>query len=145
MLLDEAPVLARRINLPTLFATARATRTGIVPAAQNVTQFGNDTDRSTIFDACDTMMILPGSSDASVKMFQSRLGRREMQRLSVTREFGRGHGSVSMSGETVEVLGSRELMQPPFGQYPAFVHSRSDGVGAIALDLDRFTVNALDR
>lgn len=145
MLLDEAPVLARRINLAALLATSRATRTGLVLAAQNVTQFGDEAERSNIFDACDTMMILPGASDASVTMFQSRLGQREVRRQAVTREFGKRHGSVSMSGESVPVLGGREIMQPPFGQFPAFVHSRSDGLGAVALELDRFTVNACER
>ncbi len=144
MLLDEAPVLARRINLPSLLATARATRAGVVLAAQNVTQFGNETERSNVFDACDTMMILPGASDASVTMFQSRLGRREIRRQAVSRELGKSRGSVSVSSETAEVLSSREIMQPPFGRFPALLHARSDGVGAIAVELDRLTVNACD-
>jgi type IV secretory pathway TraG/TraD family ATPase VirD4 len=145
ILLDEAPVLARRINLPSLLATARATRTGVVIAAQNVTQFGDEDERSNIFDACDTMMILPGASDASVSLFQSRLGRREIRRQSMTRDFGKRRGSVNFSGENVEVLGGREIMQPPFGRFPALVHSRSDGIGAVAVELDRLTVNACDR
>jgi type IV secretory pathway TraG/TraD family ATPase VirD4 len=145
MLLDEAPVLARRINLPSLLATSRAARTGVVVAAQNVTQFGPEDEQSAIFDACDTMMILPGASRASVAMFQSRLGQREIRRQSVSREFGLGHGSVTVSGEAAEVLGSREIMQPPFGAYPAFVHSRSDGIGPVILELDRMTVNAWDQ
>jgi type IV secretory pathway TraG/TraD family ATPase VirD4 len=145
MLLDEAPVLARRINLSSLLATARATRTGVVIAAQNVTQFGDEAERSNVFDACDTMMILPGASDASVTLFQSRLGRREIRRQSVNREFGKRRGSVNVSGESAEVLGSREIMQPPFGRFPALLHSRSDGIGAVAVELDRLTVNACDR
>jgi type IV secretory pathway TraG/TraD family ATPase VirD4 len=144
MLLDEAPVLSRRINLPTLLATTRATRTGVVIAAQNVTQFGDQAERSNVLDACDTMMILPGASDPSVTLFQSRLGRRDVRRQSVTREFGQGRGSVSVSGESADVLGSREIMQPPFGRFPAFVHSRSDGIGAVAVELDRLTVSAFD-
>src|SRR5450756_246790 len=144
MLLDEAPILARRINLAALLATTRATRTGVVVAAQNVTQFGDEGDQSTVFDACDTMMILPGASKASITMFQSRLGSRQIRRQSLNREFGKGRGSVSFSGETVDVLGSREIMDPPFGRFPAFVHSRTDGVGAIAVELDRRTVNSWD-
>lgn len=145
ILLDEAPVVARRINLASLLATTRATRTGVVIAAQNVTQFGDETERSSIFDACDTMMILPGASQASVKLFQSRLGHREVRRQSMTRELGKRRGSVNFSGESVEVLGSREIMQPPFGRYPGLVHSRSDGIGAIAIELDRLAVSACDR
>jgi type IV secretory pathway TraG/TraD family ATPase VirD4 len=144
MLLDEAPVIARRINLPSLLATARATRTGLVIAAQNVTQFGDEAERSNVFDACDTMMILPGASDASVTLFQSRLGRREVRRQSMSREFGKRHGSVNVSGESAAVLGNREIMQPPFGRFPAFAHSRSDGVGPVAVELDRLVVNACD-
>jgi type IV secretory pathway TraG/TraD family ATPase VirD4 len=145
LLLDEAPILARRINLPSLLATTRATRTGVILAAQNITQFGDETDRSNVFDACDTMLILPGASDASVRLFQSRLGRREVRRQSLTRELGRSRASVNFSGETIETLGGREIMHPPFGCFPAFVHARSDGVGAVAVELDRNTVNALDR
>jgi len=145
MLLDEAPVIARRINLPSLLATSRATRTGLVIAAQNVTQFGDEAERSNVFDACDTMMILPGASDASVRLFQSRIGRREIRRQAMSREFGKSHGSVSFSGESAEVLGSRELMQPPFGRFPAFLHSRSDGVGPISVELDRLILGAYDR
>ena len=114
-------------------------------AAQNVTQFGDEAEQSTVFDACDTMMLLPGASKASVAMFQSRLGTRQVRRQSTSREFGRGHGSVSFSGETVDVLGSRELIDPPFGQFPAFLHSRSDGIGPVAIELDRPTVNSWDR
>jgi type IV secretory pathway TraG/TraD family ATPase VirD4 len=145
MLLDEAPILARRINLPSLLATARATRTGVVLAAQNVTQFGDENERSNVLDACDTMMILPGASAASVTQFQGRLGRREVRRQAVSREFGKPRGSVNVSGESAEVLGSREIMAPPFGRFPAFLHSRSDGVGAVAVELDRLTLNAWDR
>lgn len=145
LLLDEAPVLARRINLPALLATSRATRTGVVVAAQNVTQFGDEGAQSTVFDACDTMMILPGASRSSVALFQSRLGQREVRRQAVSREFGRGYGSVSVSGETADVLGSREIMQPPVGRFPALVHSRSDGIGPVVLELDRMTVTAWDR
>jgi type IV secretory pathway TraG/TraD family ATPase VirD4 len=145
IVLDEAPVLARRINLPSLLATARATRTGVIVAAQNVTQFGDEAERSSIFDACDTMMILPGASHPSVRLFQSRLGRREIRRQSMTREFGKRRGSVSFSGESVEVLGSREIMQPPFGRFPALVHSRSDGIGPVAIELDRLIVAGCDR
>ncbi|HWG02465.1 MAG TPA: type IV secretory system conjugative DNA transfer family protein [Trebonia sp.] len=145
MLLDEAPVLARRINLASLLATSRATRTGVVIAAQNVAQFGDEGEQSTVFDACDTMMLLPGASRASIGIFQSRLGTRQVRRQSTSREFGKGHGSVSVSGETVDVLGNRELLDPPFGQFPAFVHSRSDGVGPVAIELERLTVNSWDR
>ncbi len=145
MLLDEAPVLARRIDLARLLATSRGARAGVVLAAQNVTQFGDETEQSTMFDACDTMVLLPGASKASIGMFQSRLGARQVRRQSTSREFGKRHGSVSISGETVDMLGNRELLDPPFGQFPAFLHSRSDGIGPVAIELDRPTVNSWDR
>ena len=145
LMLDEAPVLARRINLASLLATSRATRTGVVLAAQNVTQFGNEDERSNIFDSCDTMMLLPGASDASIRTFQSRLGDREIARQSTMREYGKRRGSVSTSGQTVELLGARELMDPPFGQFPAFVHRRSDGFGPVPIELDRWATVSLDR
>jgi len=145
LVLDEAPVLGRRLDLASLLATSRATRTGIVLAAQNVTQMGSEDERSSIFDSCDTMMLLPGASDASIRSFQSRLGRREASRQSTTREFGARRGSVTTSRESVDVLGARELLDPPLGRFPAFVHQRSSRLGPVALELDRPTAVAVDR
>jgi hypothetical protein len=36
-------------------------------------------------------------------------------------------------------------MQPPFGTFPALVHPRTDGIGAIAVELDRRIVAGFDR
>ena len=138
-------IAPRRNTLPSLLATARATQTGIVLAAQNVMQFGNENERSCVFDACDTALILPDASAASVAQFHARLGHREVRRQAVSREFGRSRGPVSVSGESGDVLGSRKIMEPPFGRFPAFLHSSSDGVGAVAIELDHLTVSACDR
>jgi hypothetical protein len=79
-------------------------------------------ERSNVLDACDTMMILPGASATSVTQFQGRLGRREVRRQAVSREFGKPRGSVNVSGESAEVLGSREIMAPPsVGSLPSYI------------------------
>jgi type IV secretory pathway TraG/TraD family ATPase VirD4 len=145
LLLDEAPVLAKRINLAAMLATLRATRAGIVLAAQNATQFGDGDARSTIFDACDTMMLLPGASEASLRQFQSRLGQREVRRMSVGHELGNRGGSYNVAGERAPMVGDRELLAPPFGRRVGFVHSRSTGLGPVAIELDRLLVSSVTR
>ena len=144
ILMDEAPVLARRINLSNLLATARAARAGVVLAAQMVTQMGDADTRSNIFDACDALLVLPGASAQSVELFKSRLGRRMRVIRDVTHQYGERRGSVTHRQDEIDVLGNREIMSPPFGMYPAFIHSRSDGLSAVALELDRYVVNSAD-
>jgi hypothetical protein len=138
-IVDEAPVVAKRIDLAGILATARASSTGLVLACQNVTQFGTDEEQSTVFDACDTVMLLPGASEGSIRRFQARLGQRDVDRVSLGAEVGHRHrvSHVERSSERVAVIGDRELLQPPFGRWPAVVHSRSLSPQPFVLDLDR--------
>ena len=137
ILMDEAPVLAKRVDLSKLLATARGARVGVVLAAQNVTQFGDEDKRSQIFDACDTMVLLEGASDASIKTFQSRLGERSAQSTTLTNQAGVYAGSSTRSTHMVPVLAAREIAQTPWGSYSAMVHSKSDRIGPVAVDLGR--------
>lgn len=139
LVVDEAPEIARRIDLAGILATARATRTGVVLACQNATQFGDDAEQSTIFDACDLLAILPGASEASIRRFQARLGQREVDRVSMGSDIDhpRRVSRVERSSERLAMIGDRELLQPPFGRHPAIVHSREIGSRPFALELDR--------
>ena len=144
LLIDEAPQIAERIGLDRILATARATRTGVVFAAQNVTQFGDERAASTLLDSCDSMMLLPGASEATVKAFQSRLGQRYVERVSFGQDLvgWNRNARTETSGERVAMVGARELMDPPFGGRPAFLHSRTLGGQPAVLDLTR---GVLDR
>lgn len=138
--LDEAPVLAERIDLTSILATARGAGAGVVLAAQHVTQFGDEGQRSALLDSCDTMVVLQGAADPTVKMFQARLGQRETPRVSVSQDVRGGFNRnvrTDRSSEIVDMIGAREMIDPPFGKYPAFVHSRTLGSSPIALELAR--------
>jgi type IV secretory pathway TraG/TraD family ATPase VirD4 len=139
LVLDEAPVLAERLDLTSILATARGANAGVVLAAQHVTQFGDENTRTALLDSCDTMMLLGGATEPSAKMFQGRLGQREVRRVSYGRDAGARRANVrsEASSERVEIIGARELFEPPFSPYTAFLHSRTIGVRPIVLDLDR--------
>lgn len=139
IVMDEAPILAQRIDLSSILATARATRTGVVLACQNVTQFGDDRASSSVFDSCDMMAVLPGASDHTIGRFQARLGDREVGRYSLNEAVGstRRVVNVDRSSERMATIGVREILNPPFGRYPAFVHSRSLAAQPFVVELDR--------
>ena len=139
LMIDEAPVVAKRIDLPAILATARATSTGVVLACQNVTQFGGEAEQSTVFDACDMMVLLPGASEPSIRLFQGRLGQRDVDRVSLGSDLGRSNrvARVDHSSERVAMVGDRELLQPPFGRHPAIIHARSMHAQPFAVELDR--------
>ncbi len=139
LLIDEAPQIAERIGLSQILATARATRTGVVFAMQNVTQFGDERTASSILDSCDSMLLLPGASDATVSSFQGRMGERHVERVSVGEDVVGWNRNArrESSSERVAMVGARELIDPPFGGYPAFLHSRSLSGRPIVLDLTR--------
>jgi type IV secretory pathway TraG/TraD family ATPase VirD4 len=143
LVLDEAPVLAERIDLAGILATLRGAGAGVVLAAQHVTQFGDDDTRAALLDSCDSMLLLGNATEPSVRMFQGRLGQREVKRVSYGADV-RGlprNVRAESSSERVEAIGARELFDPPFGEYMAFLHSRTIGSRPIVLDLTRGRVS----
>lgn len=139
LLVDEAPQIADRIRLDSILATARASRTGVVFAAQNVAQFGDERTAAKLFDSCDTMMLLRGSAEATVMAFQGRLGQRTVERVSFGQDAAGWNRNfrTETSAESVPMVGARELIDPPFSQYCAFLHSRTMGASPIVVDLAR--------
>jgi type IV secretory pathway TraG/TraD family ATPase VirD4 len=139
LLIDEAPQIADRIGLGSILATARATRTGVVFAAQNVVQLGDERRASELLDSCDSMLLLPGSSDATVRAFQGRLGERTVTRVSLGEDVvGRNRNlRREASTERVAMLGAREIIDPPFTEHCAFLHSKTMGAEPVVLDLTR--------
>ncbi len=139
LVIDEAPEIAKRIDLAAILATARGARTGVVLAAQNATQFGDERESSSLLDNCDGMILLPGASKASLEIFKTRLGQREIERRSVGEDASgfKRNVRVERSTERIDLIGDRELLDPPFSRHAAFYHSRTLGTSPIALDMTR--------
>ena len=112
LVLDEAPAIAKRIDLARVLSGGRAARMGIVVVCRDAAHFGDELHQRSIFGSCDLAGLLPGASIASIQRFRERVG---------------------LAG--VEMLGDRELAEPPFGENPAIIHSRSWGLPPIAVDL----------
>jgi len=139
--IDEAARLADRINFEELLSVSRAAGITVALAAQNVTQFSNKNERSTILDNCATYISLPSPSDESASYFASRLGTREVSNLTSNRTVGgfgvRAGTQYSRSLASVPMLGKREIMDPPWGERSALVQCRSVTGLPFAVDLTR--------
>ncbi|MCB0973116.1 MAG: type IV secretory system conjugative DNA transfer family protein [Actinobacteria bacterium] len=138
--IDEAPALRRNIDLPHALATIRAARAGLVIAAQQATQFGaEEREQANILDSCKTVMLLEGASELSARYLQGRIGKRTVGTYSVGRD-ARGMNRRTRTearSEQVEMLGVREIVDPPFPGRTAFVHSRGIGASPLVLNLQR--------
>lgn len=139
LVLDEAPRLQKRIDLPGLLSLAAGAGVSVLLAAQDVTQFP-EAERDTIFNNCGTWVLMPGCGESTTRYFGARLGTRyaaqQTQSSSYSGHDGRtwqaGHQSV-----TVPVLGHGELASPPGGDYSAIVHSYDVSRKPVLVDLTR--------
>lgn len=139
LVIDEAPRLASRINFEELLSVSRRARLSVCLAAQDVTQFGDEKQRTAVLSNCATYVSLPSSSEASAKHFASRLGLRQQSVLGLSRTTGATprQQSVTQSLEATAVLEPREIMDPPWGPRTALLHS-SDVTGKpFLVDLTR--------
>lgn len=138
LILDEAPRLKDRIDLPSLMSLAASANMSVVLAVQEVNNFRED-ERDVIFANCATQVLMAGAGPKTTEYFGARLGTRVAVRQthssSYTRE-GRTWQAGHQSAD-VPVLGPTELANPPGGRYPAIVHSRSLSRKPIIVDLTR--------
>jgi type IV secretory pathway TraG/TraD family ATPase VirD4 len=141
LVIDEAPQVARRVEITRMMDVARSAGVGVVAAMQDVTQIKDENERSSIISNAATFAILPGASPASVKTFGQRLGERYAQTFALNYEggqprmFGAGRPAQSYATESVPVLRDREIMQPPFGPRCATVHIKAPELGITAKPL----------
>jgi type IV secretory pathway TraG/TraD family ATPase VirD4 len=139
LILDEAPRLKDRIDLPGLMSLAASANMSVVLAVQEVNNFRDD-ERDVIFANCGTWVLMGGAGPKTTEYFGSRLGTRiavrQTQSSSFTRE-GRTWQSGHQTAD-VPVLGHVELSNPPGGSYGAIVHSRSLSRKPIITDLTRY-------
>jgi hypothetical protein len=143
LIIDEAPRLKDRIDYKEVLAVGRNSEVGICLAAQDTSQFGNKTETAEILSNCNTIITLKNAPPATANYFSEQLGKRREQKVSVSDkrtladDFHDLEGGASLfnviiknlfkskrkSIDTVEVpiLGEREIMYPPVGNYPAVV------------------------
>jgi type IV secretory pathway TraG/TraD family ATPase VirD4 len=146
LVIDEAPQLADRVDIAQLLEVARGAGVGVVVAMQDVRQFKDEGDRSSILSNAAAFAILPGASPASVMEFGNRLGQRFERTVGLSvdgarRGLGGTRPSQSYGMESVPVLREREIMQPPVGARPAVVHVKATELGItskpLLIDMER--------
>ena len=74
LVLDEAAQLADRIDYRNLLSVARSADMSVVIALQDVAQFSDPAERSTVLGNCDTYVSFNGVSQESAKFLSERLG-----------------------------------------------------------------------
>lgn len=141
LVLDEAAQLADRVDFENVLSVARAAQVAVLVAVQDVAQFKDENQRSVVFANCGTLICLAGSSSESAKLMSQRVGEHPVQVASVsTGPSPSGWGSSSSTSTSVQmvpVLGAREIMDPPFGDRAAVVHSRDLANRPLLVDLTR--------
>lgn len=140
LVIDEAARLTNRLRLEELLSVARRARVSVLLATQDVGQFSNADERVAILGNCATYISLPGRSRANAEYLFGRLGNRYQSSTALTRAPGaHASGQLSRSSEigTVPVLGHREILDPPWGERTAVVHSQPVAGKPFLVDLTR--------
>lgn len=137
LVLDEVDKYADRIELSALLDLARAANVGIVLGLQNVDQLGRDAGEvETRLGNCATLIVLPGATDRTAKYFASRLGQHTVETVTYGVD-AHGRRVPTTSAEHVDVLGTREIMHPPLGEWTALVYSKPLSPKPFLVDLTR--------
>jgi type IV secretory pathway TraG/TraD family ATPase VirD4 len=137
-MIDEAPRLAGRLDIEELTSIARSAGISVTIVAQDVAQFRDADERSTILTNCATIVTCRGVSKATSDYLQGRLGERMEAHTSTSdepRSFSSGR-RISHSFEATPILRHREIAQPPFGDHCALVQSNAFGVKPVLVDLE---------
>ncbi|HAZ48851.1 MAG TPA: hypothetical protein DDW76_14735 [Cyanobacteria bacterium UBA11369] len=155
--IDEASSLQDKIAYEEVLATARNADVGICLAVQDITQFGDERKATEVLSNCNTIIATKGVTDKVADYLSRQMGLRREQQIRVTqqrtladdfRDIDRGNSffgvvlgsmfSPPTAVDTVEVpvLGSREIMHPPVGHYPAVVLSSPVTNKPFIVDLD---------
>jgi type IV secretory pathway TraG/TraD family ATPase VirD4 len=123
-LLDEAPRYRSRIQLEQMLDTLRGANSPVCVAMQDVEQFGDAGQQNRVLSNCDVFVALRGVSDSTSKFFANRLGTTQV--LTVTNTLGSAGGQWNPTAAHVDrlVLGQREIMYPPVGNFGGVVQVR---------------------
>lgn len=143
LVLDEVDKYADRIDLSALLDLARGANVGIVLATQNVDQLGKDDGEvATRLGNCATVIVLPGASDRSARYLSGRLGKHTVETITYSVD-ARGRRIPTSSVETVDVLGSREIMHPPLGEWTGILYSKPVSSKPFLVDFTREVSDAM--
>lgn len=139
LVLDEAPRLKDRLDLPRLMATSASSGMSVLLAIQEVSDF-NEGERKAILANCGTHILMSGAGPDTTDYFSARLGKRivarQTQSTSYTARDGRSFQTGVQNSE-IDVLGRNELASPPGGAYAAIVHCYEVSRKPILVDLGR--------
>jgi type IV secretory pathway TraG/TraD family ATPase VirD4 len=128
-LIDEAPRLKERIDYENVLSVVRSANVGICLALQDIAQFGDEQQVSAILANCSTLITMRGCSARTAKYFSQRLGNRNQQAVSRTKEDNPFElfpsTSENFGNSEVSVLTERAIMYPPGGPHTAVVHNSS--------------------
>jgi type IV secretory pathway TraG/TraD family ATPase VirD4 len=139
IVIDEAARLTNRLRLEELLSVARRARVSIVLATQDVGQFNDGKERIAILGNCATYISLPGRSVQNAEYLLGRLGQRYQSSISLTHSPGATAGGLSRSSQIAAtgVLGHREVLDPPWGERAAVLHSQPISGKPFLVDLTR--------
>lgn len=140
LVLDEAPRLKDRLDLPQLMATSASSGMSVLLAIQEVTDF-EEKERDTILSNCATHILLPGAGAPTTDYFGKRLGTRSVARQTQSMNYSRRDGQSFQTGvqnADVPVLGRAEMTAPPGGPYSGIVHCHALTMKPILVDLTRY-------
>jgi hypothetical protein len=138
LVIDEAPRFVDRFDFEEVLSLARSAGVSVVIAAQDVGQFKDENERSTILTNCATYLSLSGASPMSVKFLMGRLGKHRVSAIDLSQNssggllgsYGRGHRI-----DVQDVLAEREIAYPPFGPRCAIAHVHAAELGITAKPL----------
>lgn len=139
LVLDEAPRLRERLDLPQLMATSASSGMSVLLAIQEVSEF-EERERHAILSNCATHILLGGAGAPTTAFFGERLGTRIASRATQGFNYSRRDGHTVQTGvesREVPVLGRNELASLPGGDFSALVHCYELSSKPILVDLTR--------
>ena len=130
LFVDEAPQLVDRFPFEEVLTMLRSVGMSVILAAQDLAQFKDENERSSILVNCATMLMLAGSSPQSAELISKRLGSNPVSTSSAGDQAYSGVSpSLNRTISMAPVLGGREIMQLPFGGRPAILHVNTRELG----------------
>ncbi len=123
-ILDEAARYAHRIQLEQMLDMLAGAHSPVCVALQDVNQLGPPEQQTRMLANCDTFITLAGVSPDTARFFSTRLGTVTAP-MTTTAQDHTGTWRPSITHQDRPLLGDREIMSPPVGQYGGVAQLRS--------------------
>lgn len=123
-ILDEVAQYAHRIQVSEMLDILRGANSPVCLGLQDVNQLGSLEQQQKILSNCNVFISLRGVSAASARFLSGRLGSMSVPAIS----FSRGDDGVvrpTVTHHIQPLLGEREIMYPPIGEYGGVAHIRN--------------------